>query len=868
MLPLVSQEPELLANYLPDRTGDDELLTSDRRFREPWSRVGPALEGLGVAELNQRQQDVERLLEADGASYRVLASGRPQRWRLDAVPHVLPSADWATLESGVIQRAEVLDLILRDIYGDGDLLKRGLLPPELVLEHPGFLRACKGTSLPDGSQLFTYAVDLGRTPGGEFRVFSDHTQAPSGAGYALEDRVVLSRVFPSLYRDAQVHRVAPYFRSLRAGLQALGAHRSDDPRIVVLTPGSHSETAFEHAYLASYLGYSLVEGSDLVVREGCVFVRALGQLEPVDVILRRVDASFCDPLELRPDSRLGVPGLLEACRRDNVAIANSLGSGAVENPALNAFLPTITKSLLGQDLRLRSADTRWCGDPESLKYVLGNLDQLVCKPVSRSHELGAQFPAQMTNAQRQELATRIAAEPRQWVSQERLGVSTTPTLTETGLSPRRTILRSYAVAREGSFAVMPGGLTRVAPDDSTPLISNQLGALAKDTWVLASEPEQQSELWLRPGGPRIQVDAFPGLSERAAENLFWMGRHSERAESAVRLLRAVHDGRNTQTTKDKGEQGTILALLEALRVTTFSTFGGRGSEPDQLVDQADSELFSLTSDQLRVGSLAHSMVKLLENTEAVRDQLSVDTWQIANTLEKQLEILATIKPGREDVVTGTLGSIMQSLLALQGLASESMVRDAGWHFMEAGRRIERFQHVAILLRSLLGTERSAAVDSLVLESTLVATESIITYRRRYRSHAQVETILALLVTDEGNPRSLRFQIDRLQEALAGLPGRAAGGLTPEERGVIELLTAVRVADGSLLAAVDAAGNRSELNRFLDDLVLRIDAVAASLAKRSFSQLAPQRSLADETSDGADPGPAADAAITLSNGALP
>ncbi len=833
----------LLQGYDPPLTSHDELLAENRRFREHWLHVGPALEALGMGELAQRQQDVDRLLEADGVSYRILDSGRPQPWQLDPIPHVLPSAEWAELETGVIQRAELLDLVLRDLYGDATLLKRGLLPPELVFDHPGFLPACEGIGLPDGSHLFTYAVDLGRNSEGEFRVISDHAQAPSGAGYALEDRVVLSRVFPSLYRDAHVHRVAPYFRSLRAGLQALGSHRSDDPRIVVLTPGAMSETAFEHAYLASYLGYSLVEGSDLVVRNSSVFVRSLGHLEPVDVILRRVDATFCDPLELRPESRLGVPGLLEACRRGNVAVANTLGSGAIENPAFNAFLPAISKALLGQDLQLPSAATWWCGEPSSLSYVIDHLDQLVCKPVARNHASRVQFPMELSTAQRDDLRRRILAEPAQWVAQANVDLSTTPTLTANGVQPRRTILRTYAVAREGSYAVMPGGLTRVAPDDSSPLISNQLGALAKDTWVLASEPDQPSELWLRRGsGPGPRTDAFPGLSERAAENLFWMGRHSERAESAVRLLRAVHDGRNTQTTNDTGDWGTTLALLEALRVTTFSAFLFDRNDPERLMEQADSELFSLTSDQSRIGSLAHSIVKVLENADALRDQLSIDTWQITNTLEKQLEVLATIAPSRQDVVQGTLGSVMQSLLALQGLSAESMVRDPGWHFMEAGRRIERFQHVALLLGSLLGTERSVAVDSLVLESTLVATESIITYRRRYSSQARVETILALLVTDETNPRSLRFQIDRLQEALAGLPRSANSGLTPEERGVIEVLTAIRVVDCELLAATDSNGNRTELGRFLNDLIRQLNEAAASIAQRSFSQLAPQRSL--------------------------
>lgn len=841
----IELSPTLLDGYRLRSGGVDELLTGSARFRDHWSHVASALETLGPTELRRRQDDVGRLLDADGASYRIVQSDQAQAWQLDAIPLLLPSAEWAVIEAGIIQRAVLLDLVLRDLYGERKLLNRGLLPPELVFEHPGFLRACDGIRLPDDSQLFTYAADVARDDTGRFRVLSDHAQAPSGAGYALENRVVLSRVFPSLYRDAQVHHVAPYFRSLRSGLQSLGAHRRDDPRIVVLSPGARSETAFEHAYIASYLGYTLVEGADLVVRGGEVFLRALGHLEPVDVILRRVDATYCDPLELRPDSQLGVPGLLEACRRGTVVVVNSIGSGAIENPALQAFLPAIADALLGQELQLPGVTTWWCGDPESRAFALAHLDELVCKPISRESPMRSMFGNTLSTTELTALRARIEAEPRQWVVQEPLTMSTSPTMTEHGIRPRRTLLRTYAVAREGSYSVMPGGLTRVAPDEDTPQISNQLGAIAKDTWVLASEPERQSEFWLRSGPTVTAVDPLEGLSERAAENLFWVGRYAERAESVARLLRAVHDRRNSLATTDADGQLAVDALLRALTVTTYSAPGFIGSEAERRLGSPDRELFSLTCDARRPGSLAFAVSRLLGSAEAVRDQLSIDTWQVTSTLEKQLLTLSSTAAGRQDVVQGTLGVVMQSLLALHGLAGESMVRDAGWHFMEAGRRIERFQHLALLLRSTLDREHDTATESLLFESILVAAESIITYRRRYRSHAQLETVLDLLVADPGNPRSLRYQVDRLETAIAGLPGNGAPGvLSAEERDLLQLSTTVRVSDSAILARSAPDRSRPELVAFFDGLVDDITELAAAVADRSFAHLLPQRSLTD------------------------
>jgi uncharacterized circularly permuted ATP-grasp superfamily protein len=463
----------LLASYRPLPGAVDELLDDAGTVRSHWAHVGRALDELGLDELTRRRREVARLLDDDGVTYNIYEDGADTsaRWRLDPLPILVSSDEWASIERGVIQRSELLNLVLTDLYGPRDLVRRGLLPPELLFAHPGFIRAWDGVRVPN-SQLFTAAFDLARDPGGDCRVLADRTQAPSGAGYALENRLVVSRIFPSLYRDAEVHRLAPFFRALRSSLQAAAPRPDDEARIVVMSPGPWSETAFEHAYLASYLGYSLVEGADLTVRDGKVWLRSLGRLERVDVILRRVDAWYCDPLELRPDSHLGVPGLVEAARLGNVTIVNTLGSGVLENPGLLPFLPRLSEHLLGQSLRLPSVDTWWCGDDASRSHVLANLGELVIKPTARNGSgPAAVFGAALSAREAAELRRDIEARPHLWVGQEPVALAAAPTLTDHGLEARRAVLRAFTVARGESYAAMPGGLTRVAPtrgDSSCP----------------------------------------------------------------------------------------------------------------------------------------------------------------------------------------------------------------------------------------------------------------------------------------------------------------------------------------------------------------------------------------------------------------
>lgn len=814
----------------------DEMVAPGTGPREHWQGVAAALDELGLDELLRRQREAARLLHEDGVVYHQYgASSQPwQPWQLDAIPTIVPSREWTTIESAIAQRAELLSLVLEDLYGPRDLLRRGLLPAQVVFEHEGFLRACHGIRLPSHHQLFTYAADLGRDADGRWMVLADRTQAPSGSGYALENRQVMSRVLPSLYRGASVHRLEPFFRQLRAALLEAAPAGVEDPRIVVLTPGPWNETAFEHALLSTRLGYPLVEAADLVVRSDGVHMRSPGQLEPVHVILRRVDASFCDPLELRPESQLGVPGLVEATRRGVVSVVNTLGSGALENPAFMRFLPEIARHYFGHELDLPCVPSWWCGQPDELSHVLANLDQLVLRPIAAAAGTASVFGSRCTRAELAELRDRVRAHPGRWVAQDPLPLSCVPTLTDGGLAPRRSVLRAFAVARGDAFSVMPGGLTRAAPDDLPGPVTSQEGAIAKDTWVIASEPETGGTLALLGGPIADEFDPLAALPAGAAENLWWLGRYAERAEALTRLVRTVHDRRSEFLGSDDEPGLLSLGLLRNALAEVTGMPRSDAEDPWQ-------DLLAILVDDRQPGTLAQSVRALLESAHAVRDQLSSDTWLVIGDLDRRLTQLRGRRDVRAPEVQGALQRVLHGLLALSGLSSEGMIRDLAWRFLDGGRRVERALQVLGLLRSTLPQLPSDAAGSLVLESVVTATENIITYRRRTRLHWHLETIVDLLVLDEDNPRSVACSLRLLGESLDAIP-RSGPRLRADQRLVLEASTALRTCDPADFVVDEESGRTPALALLLDDVTRRVTLAAEAVERDHFLLRLPQRTL--------------------------
>ncbi|MGE0684470.1 MAG: circularly permuted type 2 ATP-grasp protein [Candidatus Binatia bacterium] len=826
----ISDHSRFVTGYVATTSSYDEMCSADGTLRPQWEYLIRSLETLGPQELLNREQEAKRLLRENGVTYNVYNDPRgvARLWELDIVPLLVTSQEWSVIEQGLIQRAELFNLVLADLYGPRTLIAKGLLPPEVVYTHPGFLLPCVNVRQAGNCHLPLYAADLTRAPDGSMWVIGNRAQAPSGAGYALENRIVLSRMLPSLYRDSHVHRVALFFRALRATLHALAPQQRDNPRIVLLTPGPDNETYFEHSYLANYLGFMLAQGGDLTVRDGKVWLSTVDGLQPVDVILRRVDDIFCDPLELRQDSLLGTPGLLQAARLGHVSIVNPLGSGILENPALMAFLPALSRQLLGEDLRLPSVATWWCGGEKERTHVLENLDRLVIKPIFPHPSTSTIFGAALSTVERQALVERIRAQPHLFVGQEQVALSTTPVFTKNGLEPRPMVMRSFLVARDESYVVMPGGLTRVSPSLDTWIVSNQRGGISKDTWVLASEPERAVSLL---STHRRSVDVVRSGGEipgRVADNLFWLGRYAERAESTARLLRTV-----LVRLVDIGEVRTDAGMPMLLRAvthltTTYPGFAREGA--DKRLTNPEAELLDVMRNEQRSGGLQFTLNALMLAARSVRDRLSDDGWRVLNGLPHTLTHVT-----QPDAALTGVDQVILGLAAFTGISTERMSRGSGWRFLDTGRRMERALFESGLLRALCVSVDDAS--SALWEALLTVTDNLVTYRRRYHSQFEAAPVIDLLMFDESTPRSIAYQFVRLQEHMAALPKKVVPPhRSTEERLVLEGLTALRLMDiDRLLLVPEGKEEREELEQLLSRLSFLLHALSEAMTNTYFRQ---------------------------------
>jgi uncharacterized circularly permuted ATP-grasp superfamily protein/uncharacterized alpha-E superfamily protein len=709
------------------------------------------------------------------------------------VPLLISNEEWGEIEAGLKQRAELLNLILTDIYGKQTLLKKGLLPAELIFSHVGFLRPCVDSLQHQQHNLTLYSANLARGPKGRMWVLDDRTQAPSGSGYALENRMVMMRVLPDIFRETQVHRLAGFFKALCKGLADIAPHNKEDPRIVILTPGPLNETYFEHAYLAAYLGITLVQGGDLMVRDGHVWLKSLAGLQAVDVILRRVDDSFCDPLELRSGSQLGIAGLLEVVRRGNVAIANPLGSSILENPALLAFLPRLSRHFLNEELKLPSVATWWCGQARERDFVLQNLDRLVIKPINRRADNHTVFGGLLSSEEKDQLRSQIKAKPHLFIGQEKVSFSTLPAFIDHHIEPRNAVLRTFAVASGGDYTVMSGGLTRVARQKDNFSVSNQAGGISKDTWVLAIEPEEPISIWTQPQRNQ-QIEALiEPLTSRAADNLFWVGRHLERVKVISLLLRTVlHNTEKVVKFENSIDDDCLHVLLRALTQVT-GTYPGFVKCDAQLLKAPQHELLSLAKDAQRKGSLTANIHAFVQAALSIRDFWSHDTWRLVDTIQRRWQQRVINYDCNIDQLQSSLDELNINLIAFAGLTSESMTREAAWLMLDSGRRLEGALTLIALLRATLALRHDDTLQSQVLESVLVSTDSLTIYQRRYRSYIQLPLVLELLLLDESHPRSLVYQLGQLSIHISALP-RTKGKcqLSEEERLILKAYTDVRL----------------------------------------------------------------------------
>ncbi len=782
----------------------DEYMAQDGTPRAVWTRFFDAFAELTPGDIERRFGSADRHLREAGVTYRAPGETAEQLWPLSHLPLLIDEADWQQLTAGIVQRAELLELVLSDLYGEGRLIAENAVPAAAIAGSTEYLRAVCGIKPPGGRYLNMYAADVGRGPDGRWWVLGDRTQSPSGAGYALENRLVLSRAFTTLYKSMNVERVAPFFEAFRDALRA-SADR-DEPRIGLLTPGSFSETYFEHATLARYLGFLLVEGDDLAVSGDRIHIRTVAGLKRLDVLLRRVDSNSLDPLELDASSQLGVPGLIDVLRKNGVVVANMPGSGVMEARALLGFLPSLSRRFFGEDLKMPHIATWWCGQKSAREEVLSRLDEVAIEGAYGrgvpGFGRGPVLASELSASERERLKSAINDRGIDYVGQELVRLSTTPVWDQGRITPRPFVLRVFAAATPGGWTIMPGGFCRIADQPDARAVSMGDGARAADVWVVSDKAV--STATLLPTGDSVRIRRIAGwVPSRAADNLFWLGRYLERAEATLRLLRAL----GTQREPGKGSSTALHSVerIQRLLVTWGATSQATRAQPAKVAAEA-------LQSRERFGS-ALSLLRAAQRTAtSLRERLSPDAGQVITEMTERL----AEEVDDDDGVVVAAELTLQELASFAGLAQENMNRAAGWRFLEMGRRAERAINTVRFARQFAYDE--AGSEDLDILLTLVDCQ--ITYRSRYLVGPLLPPVRDLVVLDPYNPRSVAFQVSALNDHIASLP-------TLKEGGLIERPQRLAVALQATLTTAEAADlDTKSLFALEQDLLNLADAIGS------------------------------------------
>ena len=849
----------LIQNYSTVAGPNDELLDPQGKVRPHWKWITDAQADMPASLLAERRRQAEDMVRQHGITYNVYsdAKGMDRPWALDVLPVVIPMDEWAHIERGVRQRLWVLNQLLADVYGPGDLVREGVLPGEFVYANPQFHRACHGIPAARHGHIARYAVDLVRDASGQWKVYSDRTQAPSGAGYTLENRVVMAQTFPNLFAEGKIERLAAFYESFHSTLRDMAPGGNPNPTIVLHTPGPLNEVYFEHVYLARYLGINLLEGADLTVRDNRVYLKTIQGLKQVDVLLRRIDDAFSDPLELRKDSTLGLAGLLQAVRNGNVAVCNAVGSGMLEVPALAAVLPAVARRFLGEDLLLPSVPARWGACADDRAWIEENFESVQMLPAFATGAIHTIKPGTMTEHDRELWRANWRERPHDFVAVDRVTPSTAPVFTGEHLVPNSLVLRVYAVGGETmeSIRVLPGGMARVSPKDDIFDISMQQGCGSKDIWVL-TEGETPFRSMLQDRGVPLVIRRSTGnLSSRLAENLLWLGRYCERAEATVRFLRYLL----TQCTDEAGYRG-IGELRALLRAAPMGLFGKHTDEQMSAVwtlqastdvesyewlrslDRVQAVILDAVFNAQQPNTVASTIMAIRRTAWVVRERFSEDDWRILNSFTLEFMQLQERKsrPGLGEALYA-LNQLVRGFAAFSGLLSENMTRESGQVFLEMGRRLERSgQTTHVVFQTL---ERATDHEEALLQSLLAICDSPMTYRSRYGTVLQAAPVIDLLVCDDTNPRSVAYQLDLLMKHLKRLPKAGGAGLFNSEERIIERLnTEIRTADANTLAQAGENGVRDGLHALMLRLHAELPKFANLLEQRYFIHTAPARPL--------------------------
>ncbi|MEY4979137.1 MAG: hypothetical protein RLZZ352_1407 [Pseudomonadota bacterium] len=752
---------------------DPDSEAAEAALNPHWAQFFEHMGTEGFADLNRRAENLQRQVRDNGVTYNVYAdaaNGQQRPWALDLFPTIVSPSDWAQIEAGVLQRARLLNAMMADLYGPGELLKQGLLPAALVQGHPGYLRSMHGVQPAGGTWLHIAAFDLAHGPDGRWWVVGQRTQAPSGLGYLLENRIAISRQFPQAFAQMKVQRLAGSYRALMDGIKRM-APEGENARIALLTPGPYNETYFEHAYLARYLGLSLVEGSDLTVRDQRLYLKTLKGLEPVHALIKRLDDEWLDPLELRADSTLGVPGLLQVLRAGNLLLANAPGSAPLESSALLGFLPAISRHLLNESLALPSLATWWCGENAALRAVLPLLKSSVIKPTYPRSGLETVMGQSLSAAELEQWSRRMQSQPENYTVQAWLPLSQTPTWADDRLVPRSVMLRVFALS-DGpqSWRVLPGGLVRLAPRGQL-IAAMQRGGSSADCWVLTDGAVDGTSLLQSAPSTLALASQKRTVSSRAAENLFWLGRYTERAENSIRLAQIAlqHLG---------GEETSAAGLMDWLSVTARENAlvgtdaPSARTSPRQFARNLMARLSPPAGSALAAQSysVGFHLRALKASASKVRERLSQEHWSLIERTETTFaRHCASLTTKAEYAPTEALRALQHAsemLAAITGSQTDRMVRDDGWRLLSIGRHIERL--ITLSRALVLALEQNCLRDAEGFESVVALFDSTITFHAMYQQRRDPVALIDLLVLNRDNPRSIAWVVHTLRSRLAKL----------------------------------------------------------------------------------------------------
>ena len=794
------------------------IIAQDGAPREVWTRFFEAFAAHSPADIERRFGAADRHLREAGVTYRAPGEAAEKLWPLSHLPLLIGEAEWQQLCTGIVQRAELLELVLNDLYGEGRLIAEGAVPAAAIAGSTEYLRSVCGIKPPGGRYLNLYAADVGRGPDGRWWVLNDRTQAPSGAGYALENRLVLSRAFASLYKSMNVERVAPFFEAFRESLRA-SADR-DEPRIGLLTPGQFSETYFEHATLARYLGFLLVEGDDLAVSGDRIHIRTVAGLKRLDVLLRRVDSNFLDPLELDASSQLGVPGLIDVIRKNGVVVANMPGSGVMEARALLGFLPSLSRRFFSEELKIPHIATWWCGQRSAREEVLSRLDDFAIegayvRGVPGFPGNGPVLASELSPSERDRLKTAIEHRGLDFVGQELVRLSTTPVWENGRIVPRPFVLRVFAAATQDGWTVMPGGFCRIADQLDARAVSMGDGTRAADVWVVSDKAV--STTTLLPASDSVRIRRVAGvLPSRAADNLFWLGRYLERAEATLRLVRALGLQRDhSRAATSQHSVDRIARLLVAWGATSSGARSQTARIATEALQAAD-----------KFGSALSLIRSALRTAASLRERLSPDAWQVITEMAARL----SEEVHDDDGVVSAAELTLRELATFSGLSQENMNRAAGWRFLDMGRRAERAINTARFARQFAYEE----ADEEDLDILLTLVDCQITYRSRYLVAPLLAPVRDLVVLDPYNPRSVAFQVSALNDHIADLPALKEGGLIERPH---RLAIALRAA---LTTGEAAEFDTKSLFALEQDLLTLADAIGSHYFPHGASASRPEK----------------------------